>query len=434
MHLGIFVLGTGHHIAAWRHEDVPAEAAEDFRFYKNIAELAEKGKFDMLFLSDGLTFDHLSHPAEQVRLEPLTLLSALAAVTEHIGLVATASTTYNEPFHIARKFSSIDHLSQGRAGWNVVTSYYEKEAENFSKEEHLSHATRYERASEFVDVVKGLWNSWDEDALVRNKQTGEYFTYEKLHTLNHVGKHFQVKGPLNSSRPPQGQPVIVQAGSSPAGIKLASETAEVVFTAQQTLEGAQAFYEKIKLATEQAGRKRRDVKVLPGVTPIIGKNEAEAREKFEQLQDLIVPEIGLDYLSDYLGGIDFSDMSLDEYLPEDIPETNGNKSRREIIIELAKRERLTIRQLYKRIAGTRGHRIIFGSPVQIADQLQEWFENGAADGFNLMFASVPHALADFVEDVVPTLQKRGLFRKDYEHKTLRGHLNITNEKRVAVQL
>src|SRR5699024_1338179 len=205
--------------------------------------------------------------------------------------------------------------------------------------------------------------------------------------LNHVGKHFQVKGPLNSSRPPQGQPVIVQAGSSPAGIKLASETAEVVFTAQQTLEGAQAFYEKIKLATEQAGRKRRDVQVLPGVTPLIGKNEAEAREKFEQLQDLIVPEIGLDYLSDYLGGIDFSDMSLDEYLPEDIPETNGNKSRREIIIELAKRERLTIRQLYKRIAGTRGHRIIFGSPVQIADQLQEWFENGAADGFNLMFAS-----------------------------------------------
>lgn len=424
MHLGVFILGTGHHMAAWRHPEVPADGAEDFHFFKRIASLAEKGKFDLLFLSDGLTFDHLSHPAEQVRLEPITLLSALSAVTERIGLVATASTTYNEPFHIARKFSSINHLSQGRVGWNVVTSYYEKEAENFSKEEHLSHATRYERAHEFVDVVKGLWNSWEEDALIRDKISGKYFAEDKLHALNHQGKHFQVKGPLNSSQAPQGHPVIVQAGSSKAGIKLAGETAEVVFTAQQTLEDGQVFYKKIKAAAEEAGRDPGEIKILPGVTPIIGKNEVEAREKFEQLQDLIVPELGLDFLSDYLGGIDFSQIDLDGPLPEDIPETNGNKSRREIIIDLAKRENLTVRELYKRIAGTRGHRIIFGSPVQIADQLQEWVEKGAADGFNLMFSSLPNMMNEFVQEVVPILQKRGIFRTEYEHETLRGHLNF----------
>lgn len=424
MHLGIFVLGTGHHVAAWRHPEVVPEGAEDFEFFKEVAQLAEKGKLDMLFLSDGLTFDRLSHPAEQVRYEPLTLLSALATVTKKIGLAATASTTYNEPFHIARKFSSIDHLSKGRSGWNVVTSYYEAEAKNFNQDKHLDHSLRYERASEFVEVVKGLWDSWDEDALVRDKETGVYFDPKKLHTLNHKGKYYAVKGPLNSSRSPQGAPVLIQAGSSDAGVNLAAQTAEVIFTAQQTLAEAQAFYTKVKDRAVEFGRNPDDIKVLPGVTPIIGKTEEEAKKKFEQLQDLIVPEIGLDFLSDYLGGIDLSNYPLDGPLPEDIPETNGNQSRRQLIIDLAKREHLTIRQLYKRIASARGHRLIFGTAEQIADQLEEWVTHKGADGFNLMFPYLPGSFVEFVDQVIPVLQARGLFRKEYETETLRGHLGL----------
>lgn len=425
MHLGIFVLGTGHHMGAWRHPDVDANAALDFQFFKEIASIAERGKLDMLFLSDGLTFNRLSHPAEQVRFEPLTLLSALAAVTTKIGLAATASTTYNEPFHIARKFLSIDHLSNGRAGWNVVTSYYEEEAKNFSRENHLEHSVRYDRAAEFVEVVKGLWDSWDDDALIRDKETGVYFDSEKLHTLHHQGKYFSVKGPLNASRSKQGQPVIIQAGSSTAGVKLAAETAEVVFTAQQTLDDAQHFYAQLKAKAVEFGRNPDAIKVLPGVTPIIGRTEQEAREKYELLQDLIVPEIGLDFLSDYLGGIDLSNYPLDGPLPQHIPETNGNQSRRQLIIDLAKRENLTIRQLYKRIAGTRGHRLIFGTPEQIADQLEEWFTYGGADGYNLMFPYLPGSFTEFVDEVIPILQSRGLFRKEYEASTLRGHLGLS---------
>lgn len=428
MHLGIFVLGTGHHIAAWRHPDVTAEGAESFEFFQEIAQIAERGKLDMLFLSDGLTFDRLSHPAEQVRYEPLTLLSALSVVTKQIGLAATASTTYNEPFHIARKFSSIDHLSEGRSGWNVVTSYYEEEAKNFNHDKHLDHSLRYDRAREFVDVVKGLWDSWDEDALVRDKESGVYFDPDKLHTLNHKGKYYSVKGPLNSSRSPQGSPVIIQAGSSDAGIKLAAETAEVVFTAQQTLEEAQVFYKKVKEKAVEFGRHPNEIKVLPGVTPIIGRTEEEAREKYEQLQDLIVPEIGLDFLSDYLGGLDLSKYSLDEPLPEVIPETNGNQSRRQLIIDLAKRENLTIRQLYKRISGSRGHRLIFGTAKQIADQLEDWVNDRGADGFNLMFPYLPGSFTEFVDQVIPILQERGLFRKAYKEKTLRGHLGMSIPK------
>src|SRR5690625_308784 len=428
MHLGIFVLGTGHHIAAWRHPDVTAEGAENFEFFQEIAQIAERGKLDMLFLSDGLTFDRLSHPAEQVRYEPLTLLSALSVVTKQIGLAATASTTYNEPFHIARKFSSIDHLSEGRSGWNVVTSYYEEEAKNFNHDKHLDHSLRYDRAREFVDVVKGLWDSWDEDALVRDKESGVYFDPDKLHTLNHKGKYYSVKGPLNSSRSPQGSPVIIQAGSSDAGIKLAAETAVVVFTAQQTLDEAQVFYKKVKEKAVEFGRHPNEIKVLPGVTPIIGRTEEEAREKYEQLQDLIVPEIGLDFLSDYLGGLDLSKYSLDEPLPEVIPETNGNQSRRQLIIDLAKRENLTIRQLYKRISGSRGHRLIFGTAEQIADQLEDWVNDRGADGFNLMFPYLPGSFTEFVDQVIPILQERGLFRKAYKEKTLRGHLGLSIPK------
>jgi len=424
MKLGLFLMGTGHHIASWRHPDVQADGNEDLKYFQNIAKIAENAKLDMLFLSDGLSFTKLSHPAELVRFEPITLIASLSAITKNIGFVATASTTYNEPFHIARKFSSLDHLNGGRSAWNVVTSYYQTEANNFNQQSHLDHSLRYEKATEFVEVVKGLWDSWEEDALVRDKESGVFFHPDKLHALDFKGKYYSVKGPLNSSRSPQGRPVIVQAGSSEAGTDLAAETADVIFTAQQTLEEAQAFYKKVKQKVVDFGRSPDDVKIMPGVSPYVGKTVEEAYEKYEKLQQLITPEIGLDFLSEYLGGFDVSGYDLDGPLPDVIPETNGNKSRRQLIIDLAKRENLTIRELYLRVAGSRGHRIIFGTPEQIADQLEEWISNDAADGFNLMFSHLPNSLEDFVTTVVPILQQRGIFRTEYEGDTLRKNLGL----------
>lgn len=423
MKLGLFLMGTGHHIASWRHPDAQADASENVDFFKEVAIKAEEGKLDMLFLSDGLSFNELSHPAEQIRFEPLSLLSVLSTVTKNIGLTATASTTYNEPFHIARKFSSLDHLSKGRAAWNIVTSYYEAEASNFTQEKHLDHSLRYDRADEFVEVVKGLWDSYDDDALVRNKETGEYIAQGKLHTLNHKGPYYAVRGPLNSSRPPQGHPVLVQAGSSESGTTLAAKQGDVIFTAQQTIDDAQAFYKKLKDKAVAAGRDREDIKIMPGVSVYVAETEELAREKYEELQRLITPEIGLDFLADYLG-VDLSNHDLDGPLPKDIPPTNGNRSRQQLILELAERENLTIRELYLRIAGSRGHRIIFGSPAQIADQLIEWVEKEAADGFNLMPPYFPGGFTDFVDLVIPELQSRGVFRTEYEGNTLRENLGL----------
>lgn len=422
--LGVFLMGTGHHIASWRHPDVEADGNEDLKHFQNIARIAENAKLDMLFLSDGLSFNHLSHPAELVRFEPTTLVASLSSVTEKIGFVATASTTYNEPFHIARKFSSLDHLNGGRSAWNIVTSYYQTEANNFNQSAHLDHSKRYDKATEFVEVVKGLWDSWDEDALIRDKKSGVFFHPEKLHTLDHNGKYYSVKGPLNSSRSPQGRPILVQAGSSDAGITLAAQTADVIFTAQQTLEEAQVFYKKVKQRVVEFGRSPDDVKIMPGVAPYIGQTIEEAYAKYDVLQQLITPDIGLDFLSEYLGGFDISKYDLDGPLPADIPETNGNQSRRQLLIDLAKRENLTIRELYLRVAGTRGHRLIFGTPEQIANQLEEWIVNEAADGFNLMFSHFPNSLEDFTSQVVPILQERGLFRTEYEGKTLRENLGL----------
>lgn len=422
--LGVFAMGTGHHIASWRHPNVEEQGSEQLAFFQQLAKKAEQAHFDLVFLSDGLAFTNLSHPAELVRFEPITLIASLSAITQNIGFIATASTTYNEPFHIARKFSSLDHLNSGRSGWNVVTSYYENEAKNFNAEKHLQHHLRYEKATEFVEVVKGLWDSWEEGALVRNKETGEYFDPQKLHTLNYRGKHYQVDGPLNSSRSPQGRPIIVQAGSSEDGIRLAAQTADVIFTAQQTLEQAQTFYKKVKDLAVSFGRNPDDVLIMPGVSPYVGSTEEAAYAKYEELQQLIPEDVGLDFLRDYLGGFPIEQYDLDGYLPEDIPETNGNKSRQQLIIDLAKREQLTIRQLYLRIAGSRGHRMIFGTPETIADQLEEWIEAGAADGCNLMFSHIPQSLDDFTETVIPILQQRGSFRTAYEGKTLRENLGL----------
>src|SRR5258708_4274269 len=394
-----------------------------------MAQTAERAKFDMVFRADGVAVrrgsdvEALSRDGKIVHFEPLTLLSALSAVTEHIGLVATASTTYNEPYHIARKFASLDYLSGGRAGWNVVTSATEAEALNFNREHHMEHALRYERAREFLQVVTGLWDSWEDDAFVRDKASGVAFDPAALHVLHHKGKHFSVRGPLNVARPPQGYPVIVQAGASDDGRDFAASTAEVIFTAQQTLEEAQAFYKDMKGRLATYGRSPDQLKIMPGIFPVIGRTEAEAKEKYDQLQNLIHPQVGLALLSGLVGSVDLTSYPLDGPLPA-LPETNGNKSRLQLVRDLAVRENLTIRQVYQAIAGARGHWTTLGTPEQITDRLESWFINEAADGFNLMPPYLPGGLDDFVEHVIPILQRRGRFRTEYKGRTLRENLGL----------
>lgn len=430
LRLGAFLYPTGHHIAAWRHPHANANAGSDFRHYVELARIAEAAKFDLVFLADGSgtrgdNADFLSRTAHSyvAQFEPITLLSALAALTDHIGLVGTASTTFNEPYHIARKFASLDHISGGRAGWNLVTSSSEHEARNFGFDEHLAHATRYERAAEFADVVEGLWDSWDDDAFLHDKAAGRFFDPAKRHVLAHRGEFFKVRGPLNVARAPQGRPVVVQAGSSEAGKALAARTAEVIFTAQQRLEDAVAFYADVKGRMAQHGRDPGDLKIMPGVMPIVGRTEAEAREKFEALQALIDPAVGLAMVSTLTGGFDLSGYPLDGPIPE-LPETNASKSRQALTLTLARRENLTLRQLYLRVAGARGHWQVVGTPAQIADALEERFVNYGADGYNVMPALLPDSLTDFVELVLPELRRRGLFRNEYEGRTLREHLDL----------
>ncbi|HEY1608654.1 MAG TPA: LLM class flavin-dependent oxidoreductase [Paraburkholderia sp.] len=430
LRLGAFLYPTGHHIAAWRHPHALADAGSNFRHYVQLAQAAEAAKFDLVFLADGSgtrgdNVDFLSRTAHSyvAQFEPLTLLSALAAVTERIGLVGTASTTFNEPYHVARKFASLDHISGGRAGWNLVTSSSGHEAKNFNFDEHLAHAQRYERATEFADVVSGLWDSWDEGAFVRDKAAGRFFDPSKRHVLNHRGEFFKVRGPLNIARAPQGHPVVVQAGSSEAGKALAARTAEVIFTAQQTTADAVAFYADVKGRLAQYGREAEDLKIMPGVMPIVGRTESEARDKFAELQALIDPAVGLALVSGLTGGFDLSGYPLDGPIPE-LPETNASKSRQTLTLELARRENLTIRELYLRVAGARGHWQIVGTPKQIADALEERFVNYGADGYNVMPALLPDTLNDFIELVLPELRRRGLFRSEYEGRTLRENLGL----------
>ena len=421
--LTAFLDTVGHHDAAWRRPGGDPARSLSLAHYVHMARTAEAGLFDAVFLADNLAFsDHAGHRA-QSPFEPLTLLSALAAVTGRIGLVATVTTTYNEPFHVARKFASLDLLSGGRSGWNLVTSSNQAEAYNFGRDAHLAHAARYDRAREFAQVVLGLWDSWGDDAFVRDKASGRYFEPDRLNVLNHNGRHFRVKGPLNVARSPQGRPVLVQAGSSEPGKDLAAETAEVIFTAHQTLADAMAFYADVKGRLAAYGRDPDHLKIMPGVFPVVGRTEQEAEDKFGELQDLIHPEVGLSLLSGMLGGVDLSGHPVDGPLP-DLPESNGGKSRQDLLIRLARRESLTIRQLYLRIAGARGHRQIRGTPQTIADELEAWFRGGAADCFNIMPPMLPGSLDDFVELVIPELQRRGLFRTEYEGRTLRENLGL----------
>ncbi|WP_036331980.1 LLM class flavin-dependent oxidoreductase [Microbispora sp. ATCC PTA-5024] len=422
LHLNAFLMGVGHHEAAWRHPRTEPRRVTDVRHFQDLARIAERGKLDSVFLADGLAlWGNVRHNALG-GLEPLTLLSALAAVTEHVGLIATVSTTYNEPFHVARKFASLDHISGGRAGWNIVTSAGEAEAHNFGIE-RPPHRLRYERATEFLEVATKLWDSWEDDAVLADRAGGVYAETARIHPVEHVGEHFRVRGPLNTQRPPQGRPLLVQAGSSDDGRDFAARHAEAVFTAQQTLEEGQEFYADLKARAARYGRRPEEILVLPGISPILGSTEREALRLEKELEDLIIPAYGVAQLSNVLG-VDLSGHPLDEPLPEVPERTEGQQSRLKLVVDLARRERLTLRQLVGRLFGGRGHRVVAGTPEQVADQLQEWFENGAADGFNVMPPILPAGLEDFVDHVVPELRARGLFRHEYEGRTLREHYGL----------
>ncbi|MGH7931564.1 MAG: LLM class flavin-dependent oxidoreductase [Candidatus Binataceae bacterium] len=426
LHLGAFMRPVSIHTAAWRYPGGLPDANFNFRHLKRFAQTLERGKFDAFFMADHLALlnmpiEALKRSATVTSFDPLTLLPALAVVTEHLGLIATASTTYNEPYHVARKFASLDHISGGRAGWNVVTSGNPDEAMNFGLDEHVEHAERYRRAREFFDVVTGLWDSWADDAFIRDVETGVYFDPEKLHVLNHKGAHFKVRGPLNIARPIQGWPVIVQAGASDAGRQLAAETAEVIFGAGSNLASARAFYADVKGRMEKVNRNRDHLKVLPGAFVVVGQTVAEAREKRARLDSLVHYDSAIASLSFALGH-DASRLDPDGPLPA-IAESNASRSGRERIVELAKRENLTVRQLAQRVGGFGGLAFV-GTPDTIAGQMEEWLFAEASDGFNILFPYLPGGLDDFVDRVVPELQRRGLFRREYEGTTLRENLGL----------
>ncbi|QEX20376.1 Nrd protein [Hypericibacter adhaerens] len=427
LRLGAFMRPVSIHTAAWRYPGAFPDANFSFAHLKRFAQTLERGLFDAFFMADHLALlnmpmQALKRSATVTSFDPLTLLPALAVVTERLGLIATASTTYNEPYHVARKFASLDHLSGGRAGWNLVTSANPLEAKNFGLEEHLDHAVRYRRAREFFDVVTGLWDSWADDAFIRDQESGVYFDPDKLHILNHKGPFLSVRGPLNVARPIQGWPVIVQAGSSDAGRQIAAETAEVVFTGQNNLADGRRFYADVKGRMEALGRPRDHLKIMPGCFVVVGDSLAEAQERKARLDALVHPDSGIASLSVQLG-TDASAFDLDGPLPE-IPESNASKSARQKLIDKAKRENLTVRQLAQYVGGSYGTLEMIGTPASIADQMEEWLVTEGCDGFNVMFPYLPEGLDAFVDRVVPELQRRGLFRRAYEGRTLRENLGL----------
>lgn len=419
---GAIIHGVGGNISAWRHPEVPADASVSFPFYVQAAQKAEEGLFDLVFIADGLYITEKSIPHFLNRFEPITILSALAAATSKIGLVGTLSTSYSEPFTVARQFASIDMISGGRAGWNVVTSPLEGSARNYGKAEHPNHDERYRIAEEYLQVTKGLWDSWEDDAFVRDKESGVFFDPSKMHRLNHKGQYFSVEGPLNIARSKQGQPVIFQAGSSESGKTLAAKEADAVFTGQEDLEEAKAFYRDVKDRAVSFGRSRDDIVILPGIGPIIGSTEEEAERKYEEIASLVSIDKALDYLGRFFEHHDFSQYPLDEPFP-DIGDLGSNsfRSGTDKIKQTAKEQGLTLRQVALRSATPRG--LFVGTPEKIADLIQQWHEEEAADGF-IIHTAHPSSLTDFVEQVVPILQSRGIYRNEYESDTLRGNLEL----------
>ena len=427
MRLGAFMRPVSIHTAAWRYPNAYRDANFNFEHYQRFVSTLERGCFDAFFMADHLAVMNmpmaaLKRSATVTSFDPLTLLPALAVTTKHIGLVATASTTYNEPYHVARKFASLDHISDGRAGWNVVTSANPHEAMNFGFDEHMEHDQRYDRAHEFYDVVTGLWDSWADDAFLHDADSGIYFNPEKLRVLDHKGPHLKVRGPLNVARPIQGWPVIVQAGASEAGRALAAETAEVVFGAANTLSDGKAYYADLKRRMTDFGRQEDQLKVLPGAFIVVGETVAEAQEKKKLLDSLVHPDSGIATLSVLLG-YDVSGLDLDKPLPE-LTESNASKSGQKKLVDMARRDNLTVGQLAQFVGGSFSVLEIVGTPKTIVDQMEEWFVSSACDGFNIMFPYLPEGLHDFVDKIVPELQRRDLFRREYEGTTLRENLGL----------
>ncbi|MGE0221643.1 MAG: LLM class flavin-dependent oxidoreductase [Acetobacteraceae bacterium] len=426
LRLGAFMRPVSIHTAWWRYPGAYTDANYNFQHLKRFAQTLERGRFDAFFMADHLAVLNmpmaaLKRSATVTSFDPMSLLPALAAVTDRLGLIATGSTTFEEPYLVARRFASLDHISNGRAAWNIVTTSNPDAAKNFGLEEHMEHDERYRRAREFYDVVTGLWDSWADDAFIRDVETGTFFNPERLHVLDHKGKYFSVRGPLNVARPPQGWPVIVQAGASDAGRQLAAETAEMVFAAGGPIKDAQAYYADVKGRAAEYGRNPDHLKIMPGALVVVGETIADAQAKKALLDDLVHPDSGIASLSIALG-TDASKFDLDAPLP-DIPETNQSQSGRQRVLDRARRDNLTVRQLAK-ILGAYGGLSIVGTPASIADTMEEWLFSNACDGFNVMFPSVPGGLDEFVDLVVPELQRRGLFRREYEGTTLRDHLGV----------
>ena len=428
MRIGMSIRGHGYHPAAWRHPDVPADCTLQVEHYVRSAQTAERGKLDMIFFADGAGIRQGDNPPgalartgrDMIELEPTMLLPALAMVTSRIGLVATASTSYNEPYNLARKFATLDLISKGRAGWNVVGSWSEHEAQNFGLETTLDYDTRYARSAEFVDVVKGLWDGWDDGALLLDKAGGRYFDEAKMHVLNHHGRFFKVRGPLNVACMPQGHPVIVQAGASEQGRELGAATADVIYAINGSLDAARAYYADVKGRMAKYGREPDELKIMPAFCPVLGRTRAEAQAKFDELQELVDPLAGLGSLYTTFG--DLSGYPLDGPVPDDAIGKLEIRSISAQLRERVRKDKPTIRELYLRSGITGSAKI--GTPSDIADAMQEWFENGACDGFNITPAHLPGGCEDFVELVVPELQRRGLFRAEYEGKTLRENLGL----------
>ncbi len=428
MHLNLFIHNRGHHEAAWRHPKATKFSVYDVRYYQQLAKTAEEGLFDSIFFADQLALPDDITNGPRTGLEPLTTLAAVAAVTSRIGLIATASTTYTEPFNLARQFSSLDHISNGRIGWNIVTSWMAAAATNYNADAPLSHAERYERGEEFMSIAKGLWDSWAPNAVVDDRETGVFIEPGSFAPINHAGRYYKVSGPLNLPRCPQGRPVLVQAGSSETGRGFAARHAEAIFTAQLEKTSAQDFYKDVKTRVAAEGREPEHTLILPGLSPVIASTKEAARKLADELGELADPEVGRTRMSARFGGHDFSHLELDQTLtPDDFPDPDtieAARSRTEVIINMVRQEKLTLRQLLAKLAGARGHHTFAGTPEQLADLMEQWVRDKAADGFNVMPPILPMMLEVFIQEVIPILQQRGLFRRAYGGETLRSHYGL----------
>jgi FMN-dependent oxidoreductase (nitrilotriacetate monooxygenase family) len=428
LHLNLFIHSRGHHEASWRHPAASPLALTDIRYYQDLAQRAEAALFDSVFLADQLALGDDVAQAARTWLEPITVLSAMAVSTKRIGMVATCSTTYTEPFNLARQFASLDHISNGRVAWNIVTSWLATAANNFGDAGQMSHADRYARGEEFMAVVKALWDSWAADAVTDDRPGGRYAKADRIRPINHKGDYYQVAGPLNMPRCPQGRPVLVQAGSSDTGRRFAARHAEAVFTAHMEKATAQAFYADLKALVAAEGRPPDQVLILPGLSPMIASTEAEAQRLAREVNELSDPEVGRKRLSGRFGGHDFSHLPLDRPLaPEDFPapsSVEAARSRTEVILSLVRREKPTLRQLLSNLAGARGHFTFAGTPEQVAGLIEDWFIDRAADGFNIMPPLLPAMLDVFSAEVIPLLQRRALFRTAYQGETLREHYGL----------